>query len=116
MSFIDPDLREQWQREAEANRERCRKAGYHDWRNDRCSICGVPDPVSQKPRVTIQGGDYRAVWNPAKGIVSIEKRSTDSLGAERWDAVDSVSSSQSRSEKSQWPVYVLLTQGISRHE
>lgn len=113
MSFIDPGLRETWARDAERARERCRRSGAHEYvgSGERCVVCSAVNPDTQRPRVTLVAGDFRAVFHPPTGNVVIEKRSTDSLGADRWDVIDTLSNTQSRSEKSHHHIIALLSKG-----
>lgn len=113
MSFQDPDQREAWAKRAEQDRERCRKAGRHEYvgSGDRCVVCSAASPDSIKPRITLATPDYRAIHNPQTGNVTIEKRSTDILGADRWDHVASLSNTHSRSEPSSHHLIELLTKG-----
>jgi ribosomal protein L37E len=113
MSFMDPDQREAWAKRAEAQREQCRKNGGHTWgaHTGQCNVCGIASEESKKPRVTLVADDYRSVFYPTNGSIVIEKRSTDSLGADRWDVIDTLSNTQSRSEKSHHHIIALLSKG-----
>jgi ribosomal protein L37E len=113
MSFMDPDFRERLERDGRESRERCQKAGRHEFvgSGERCAVCSVPNPEHQKPRVTLVAGDFRAIFKPVSGDVVIEQRSFDSLGAERWDAIETLSNTHSRSEKSQHHIIALLSKG-----
>ncbi len=114
MSFIDPDQREAMAKSAQELRARCAKQGQHTFvgSGDRCIVCSAVNPEAMKPRVTLKADVYRAVHDPQRNTVTIEKSSTDSLGSERWDAVKTLSSIQSRSEESHWPIFVLLSKGV----
>jgi hypothetical protein len=114
VSFIDPDYREQLQRDQEKRAEGCKHVG-HTWTKadlfDRCTRCNALNPESQKPRITLRTDAYRVIWKPADDALVIESRSVDSLGAERWDHVETISASRSRSDA--WPAHLfdLLTKG-----
>lgn len=112
MSFLDPDLREQWARDAERRRQECSKRGAHRYLQDfKCGDCGAADPESLKPYVCLVAGDFRVVHDRHNQTAVIEKRTTDSVGAERWDHVETVGSTNPRNEKSTWPLFALLTKG-----
>jgi hypothetical protein len=109
--MIDPDHQQAW---ADAQRLRdkaCREQtqGKHSFAEGSCRHCGATDP---NPRVTLTTSEYRAVYMPKTGDVRIEKRSTDSLGADRWDVIDTLTNTQSRSEKSHAHIIALLTRGV----
>lgn len=89
VSFMDPDFREAMQRESERKRELCRKSGGHSYKPG-TFVCTTCHETNLDPRVTLVNGDLRAVWKPREHVVVIEKRSTDSLGAERWDAIEQI--------------------------
>lgn len=108
MSFMDPDYRERLQKESEAKRQQCKIGGHEFNTKGTCSRCGGFDG---KPRVTLSTPDYRAVYNPNNSVIVIEKRSTDSLGADRWDEIDRVTSSHAKSEPSRYHIYLLLRDG-----
>lgn len=114
MSFIDPDLRDEWRKRDEANRERCRKAGHHVFvgSGDRCVACSAVNPESLKPRVTLVIDGFRAVHDPAKSTVVIERRSVDAVGAERWEQASRlVSATEKEASEHERLIYLFFTKG-----
>lgn len=102
MSFIDPDLREQWAKDSAERKERCRKAGTHAFESTThlCNVCGLLDPARMEPRVVLMsaGRSVRAVFVPKESKVVIETMSKDSLGAERWTPTHEFGGKMSRSD------------------
>ncbi len=112
MSFQDPDDREAWAKRAVEQRAKCAKTSHQFvGSGDRCVVCSAVNPEALKPRVTLVTSEYRAVHDPKLETVTIEQRGTDAVGAERWSAIKTLSSNQSRSEESHRPIFVLLSKG-----
>lgn len=103
MSFVDPDLREQWAKDAAAKRQQCQKGGHLWGDSGKCSVCGDLDP---RPRVTLVAGALRAVYDPKSVIVVIEKRGKDAVGGERWECVTTIDQKAVGA-----PIFRLLTEG-----
>ncbi len=109
MSFQDPDQREAWAKRAEEKRTECLLRGGHDYHTegagiDTCKRCDARDP-NPKPRVTLAAQNYRAVYDPKNKKIIIEMCHKDALGNDRWESDREVKSED-------WPIYLLLTQGV----
>lgn len=110
MSFIDPDLREQWAKDTEAKRAICRVDGHKFTGIASCDVCGVENPKAKKPRVVLSTRDYRAIFVPDTGKIVIELRGVDNLGADRWDLLETLDP-KDRNNPLNFPIFSLLKEG-----
>ncbi len=112
MSFIDPDLRDKWAKEAEIKRQHCKSVG-HVWSETvgPCQHCGAEHPDFRKPRVTLVTDNHRAIFNPANQNIIIERKGFDSLGAARWEKICEITSQSPRDNPSNYPIWELLSKG-----
>lgn len=85
MSFIDPDLREQWATADEKRRAECAKLGHSYSSIDVCIRCGRRSNI---PRVVAEYCGKRAVYRADRGSIIIERSSVDAVGDKCW-VVDS---------------------------
>lgn len=85
VSFIDPDLRERWAKEALAKASECKQQG-HNWSSARgpCARCGGANPEAGKPRVLLATADLRLVHVPSGDRLVIEKREQNAMGEPVW--------------------------------
>jgi hypothetical protein len=63
------------------------------------------------PHVTVEAGNYRAVFDPILKQVVIEKRDQDALGVTCWVTVSTIKTSGRTCDLPSWPLYVLLSGG-----
>jgi hypothetical protein len=110
MSFMDPDLRDEWRKADEVRQRECfkRNGNNHRYEGDACADCGKANP---NPRVTLVVDDLRAVYDPTLGSVVIEKLGRDAIGGAVWTAVQTINSTQSKSEPTNAFVFKLLSRG-----
>lgn len=79
---MDPDFRDLLRKNDEDRSKRQLVCTHEFGHGEACILCELPNP---NPRVVLVLDNLRAVYKPKENKIVVEARTSDALGAERWD-------------------------------